>query len=202
MTTLRDVLRTGLAAAAAGAGLVHLVHAPGHLAEWAPLGGGFVLAGLLQLLLGLVLLARESRAWLAAGAAGSLLLVGAWALSRTTGLPLAPGGAEPVGQADALCVLLEVAVAAGALLLLRKPAALRRDPGRGVRAGATAALAAAVLSTTGAAVAAPAHEHPGGPCPARPVASGVDADRDGADDGVQEYFRCHLHEAHDGPHGH
>jgi len=196
VSSLRDVLRLSLAAAAAGAGLVHLVHAPDHVAEWAPLGAGFVLAGALQLLLAFVLVARESRGWLAAGAAGSLLLVGTWAVSRTVGLPLAPGGPEPVGRADLLCVLLETGVAAGALLLLRKPAALRRDPGRSARAGVTAALAAAVLSTTGAAVAAPAHEHPGGPCPVRPVASGVDRDGDGADDGVQEYFRCALHEAH------
>ena len=202
MSSLRDVLRTALAVAAAGAGVVHLVHAPDHLAEWPPLGAGFVLAGLVQLLVALVLLARESRGWLLAAVASSAVLVSAWGVSRTVGLPLAPGGAEPVGRADALCVLLELGVAAGATLLLLRPAVLRRDPGRGVRAGVTAALAAAVLSTTGAAVAAPAHEHPGGPCPARPVASGVDADADGADDGVQEYFRCALHEAHAGPHPH
>jgi hypothetical protein len=201
VSTLRDGFRTALAVASAGAGLVHLAHAPDHLAAWAPLGAGFVLAGLLQLLLSLVLLVREDRGWLVVAATGSLLLAGAWGLSRTTGLPFAPGGAEPVGRADLLCVLLELTVAAGALVLLRR-ATLRSDPGRRTRWGVTAVLTAAVLSTTGAALAAPAHEHPGGPCPARPVASGVDGDRDGADDGVQEYFRCALHEAHAGPHGH
>lgn len=195
MSSLREPLRAGLALGSAGAGLVHLQHAPGHLAEWVPLGAGFVLAGLAQVLLALVLLVRESRAWLVLGAAVQLTCVVAWALSRTVGLPLVPVGPQPVGRADLLCVALELAVAAGALVLLR-PSALRRVTGRRTRTGVTTLLTAAVLSTTGAAVASPAHEHPGGPCPARPVASGTDADGDGADDGVQDDFRCALHEAH------
>ncbi|MGB8651192.1 MAG: hypothetical protein WCD35_11080, partial [Mycobacteriales bacterium] len=55
----------------------------------------------------------------------------------------------------------------------------------------------AVLATTGVAVAAPDHAHGGAPCPSRPVASGVDRDHDGADDGVQAYFACQLLHEHD-----
>lgn len=164
MTTLRVPARHGLALAALGAGAIHLAHGPEHLAAWAPLGAGFVAAGVLQLLWAVALLRRDSRPLLAAGAAGSLLFVGVWAVSRTTGLPLGPEAFEraPVGVADLTCALLELTVAAGALTLLRRPRLLEVEVGSRTRWAATGALAAVLLSSSGVALAAPApegHQH-------------------------------------------
>lgn len=195
--TRRDALRQALSLACLGAGAIHLALGPDHLQEWAPLGVGFYAAGALQVVWGARLWRREARTWLAAGAAGSALFVLTWLVSRTTGLPLAPDGAEQVGRADLLCVVLESVVAVGALTLLRRPAAgrTRVRRARTVLAGTTVV----VLGLTGAALAAPVHQHGAAhSCPARPVASGVDANHDGADDGVQAYFRCQLHAAHEG----
>ena len=57
-------------------------------------------------------------------------------------------------------------------------------------------VAVAVFASTGVAVAAPGHGH-GAACPTAAVASGVDANHNGADDGVEDYFRCVLIHEHD-----
>jgi len=196
ISTRRDAARLALALASAGAGAIHLALGPEHLREWAVLGTGFYVSGALQLLWSAALLRRER--WLVTGALGSLLFVGVWLVSRTTGLPLGPERWEPeaVGRADVLCVALELAVAAGALLLVRRPLA-GRAPARLAR-WAVALAAAAVVASTGAAVADPAHSHHGGPaCAASATPTGVDANHDGADDGVQAWFRCQLLHEHD-----
>ena len=193
ISTKRDAARLGLALAAAGAGAIHLALGPEHLSEWALLGAGFYVSGTLQLLWAALLVRRERL--LTVGALASLLFVGVWLVSRTTGLPFGPERwqAEAVGRADLVCVGLESWVAAGALVLARRPGLGRS--GRRRSAGALVAAAAlVVLASTGAAVASPAHEHQ---CPQAAVRSGVDADHDGADDGVQDYFRCQLLHEHD-----
>src|SRR4051795_1654613 len=48
--TQRTAARLILAAAAVGAGAIHLAFAPEHLVEYRPLGIGFIAAGVLQLL--------------------------------------------------------------------------------------------------------------------------------------------------------
>jgi len=198
ISTRRDAARLALALASAGAGTIHLALGPEHLREWAVLGTGFYVSGALQLLWAALLVRRERL--LTAGAVVSLLFVGVWLVSRTSGLPLGPERwqAESVGRADLLCVALEVVVAAAALVLLRRPGA-GRAPARRLATRTVVALAAAVvLASTGAAVAAPAHDHdPAAACPTRPVPTGVDADHDGADDGVSAYFRCQLLHEHD-----
>lgn len=203
--------RVALAVAAAGAAVIHLSAAPSHLGEWPPLGLAFLAAAVLQLGWAAALLRRDSRRLLAAGAVGMLALVATWLASRTTGLPLGPhaGTAEPVGLADALCVLLEVPVAAGALLLLRRPAGLTRPAGRRTRA-ALAGVALAVTAAAGVAVAQPPHHghaHPAATTsadlPGTPmVETGVDANTNGVDDGVEAYFAGELLKGHDDHEGH
>lgn len=205
ISTRRDAARLALALGTAGAGAIHLALGPEHLREWALLGTGFYVSGALQLLWAALLLRRERL--LVTGALGSLLFVGVWLVSRTTGLPLGPERwqAEAVGRADVVCVVLELVVAVAALTLVRRPGAGRAPARRLTTRSAVALAAAAVLASTGAAVAAPAHEHGHShthvaPCAAQPTPTGVDADHDGADDGVQAWFRCQLLHEHDHHH--
>ena len=157
----RAAARLVLAAAAAGAGLIHFAVAPAHLAEYRPLGIAFVVAGVLQLLWAAGLLRRDSVRLLRVGAAGSLVFVGAYLVSRTVGLPFGPAAmqAEPLGTADLVCCGLEVVTALGALALSSSPRLLVR-PLRAGTVAVTAALLLGVTGGTGVALAAPpAHQH-------------------------------------------
>ena len=122
----------GLASAAvftAGAGAVHLAVVPDHLAEYLPFGAFFVVVGLGQLAASVALLWRPSRRLLGLIAAGAAALVGLWAVSRTTGLPVGPEGAwepEQVGVPDVVCVALEVAAVVVLVGLVRRGARPRR----------------------------------------------------------------------------
>ena len=92
-------LRVALALAAAAA--VHLVMAPVHLEEGAGHVAFFLLTGVGQLVLAVLVLLAPSRhlhtvAW------SGLALIGLWAASRTVGVA---GPREPVGSWD-LCVVL------------------------------------------------------------------------------------------------
>ncbi len=183
-----------------GAGVIHLSLGPEHMSQWVVLGTGFYVAGALQVAWGVALL-RTGRRLLTVGALGSLLFIAMWVVSRTSGLPVGPeaGQAESVGIADTLCVGLEAVVLLGALVLLRRPTAGLAPAGRRAVVTVLSAVTLGVLATTGVAVAAPSHGH-GAPCPASAVASGVDANRNGADDGIEYYFRCQLLHSHDDGH--
>jgi hypothetical protein len=202
-STRRDAARKALALSSVGAGAIHLALGPEHLSEWVVLGTGFYLSGFLQLAWGVLLLRAESRRLLALGALGSVLFIGVWLVSRTTGLPLGPeaGHAEAVGRADLLCVALEAVVALGALTLLRRPAAGRDPAGRLATRSVLAGVALAVLATSGVAIAAPGHPHEVGhevgDCPPVATRTGVDANHNGADDGVEASFGCQLLHEHD-----
>jgi hypothetical protein len=162
-TTRRDAARQALALASVGAGAIHLAFGPEHMSEWALLGTGFYLSGVLQLAWGAWAAVTESRRQLAVGATGSLLFIGVWLVSRTTGMPFGPEAWQPeaVGRADLLCIALEAVVAVGALTLLRRPTAGLAPAGRVAVRGLLSGVALAVLATTGVAVAAPTHEHGG-----------------------------------------
>lgn len=189
------VARLLLGAAAVGAGVIHLAFAGEHLEEYLPLGIGFVGAGVVQIFWGLLVSTRESRRLLLAGGAFSLLFVGVYLMSRTTGLPLGPEAFEPegFGRADLLCCALEVPVAVGALVLARRPTAPRRAAGRRSLLVLLAGLLL-VGGATGSALAAPAHEHGHG-CPAAPVLTG-ELSEQGVDTGVTAYFSCKLLHEH------
>jgi hypothetical protein len=203
MPSDRTVVRLALGAAAIGAGVIHLAFAPEHLTEYLPLGIGFLTAGVLQIGWGAAMVALDSRRLLLAGAAGSLLFVGVYIMTRTIGLPLGPDAFKPetFGAADLLCCALELPVAGGAYLLARRPTALRRRLHPSL-AAAVAAAFVLVGSATAYAATAPAHEHPHehAACPTAPVRTGV-LDARGVDTGVTSYFACMLEHEHDGHHG-
>ncbi|MCU1595032.1 MAG: hypothetical protein JWO12_2424 [Frankiales bacterium] len=199
MTTRRDAVRQALALSSVGAGAIHVALGPEHMSEWAVLGIGFYVSGFLQLAWGARLVMTESRRLMAFGVFQSVLYVGVWLMSRTTGLPLGPQQwqAESSGRADLICIALESVVALGALYLLRKPAAGHAPAGRLAVRGVLSAVALTVLATTGVAVAAPSHEHSGRPCPLKAVLTGTDNNHNGADDGNEAYFGCLLRHEHD-----
>ena len=111
------------AAAAAGSAFVHFAVAPAHFAEWWGFGLFFVVCAEVQLGWALLLGRTHGRRLLAVGLTGSLLLVGLWTLSRTTGLPFGPepGVPEAVGVPDLVSVLLEVLTAAACAWALAAP---------------------------------------------------------------------------------
>ena len=201
--TQRTAARLVLAAAAVGAGAIHLAFAREHLAEYLPLGLGFVAAGVFQLLWGAVVAVRDSPRWLYAGGVLSLVVVGVYLLSRTVGLPLGPEAfeAEAVGLSDLICCALEVPVGLAAIALARHPRALRRRLGlRWAAALAAGFVLVGSASTTAIAVGG-AHVHEHGDkhehaCPSQPVRTGI-ADERGVDTGVTAYFTCLLEHQHD-----
>jgi hypothetical protein len=186
-----------LSLATLGAGAIHLLHAPSHVSEWAPLGIGFYAAGVLQIGWAGAIVVFGSRRLLYGGALFSAVFVGFYLLTRTLGMPVGPDAFQPeaFGRADVLCTALEAPVAVGALLLAQHRQGLRMTR----RLVAVFSLSAVfVTSATGVALAAPPHHHYGG-CEAAPVLTGV-LDARGVDTGVTTYFRCKLLHSHDGKH--
>lgn len=120
----------GLAAAASiGAGAIHCIAAGVH-AEHVTLSRLFILAGVAQILVGAWALRGSRRASSMAIVAVNAIAVGAWAVSRTTGVSWIPGleQRESAGLADSLCALLgSIAVVAG-LWSLRSVTARRPVP--------------------------------------------------------------------------
>ncbi|HRW37103.1 MAG: hypothetical protein KDB04_01730 [Acidimicrobiales bacterium] len=110
-----------LAAASAGAGLIHAAMATVHADIWQD-RYGFAAAAVFQVgVAGALLVGRPGRRLVALAVAGNAFLVAMWAWSRTAGLPWGEtaGVAEEVGPIDLATVLLQVvAVAVGARLLL------------------------------------------------------------------------------------
>ena len=126
-------------------------------------------AALAQAVWGALVLARPSARLVAAGVAGNVAIIAAWALSRTAGLPIGPdaGTPEPVAALDAVATAFELGVVVTALALLAGGRFVRPFA---VRTTGRFAFAAAVVvfSITGTALAqddaghhppAPAHEH-------------------------------------------
>jgi hypothetical protein len=138
------------AASAAAAGFVHFAVAPEHFGEWWGFGTFFVLCGEVQLGWALLVRRTPGKAVLSVGVAGSLLLVGLWAVSRTSGLPLGPepGVPEAVGTADVLAVALELVTAASCAWALtrRRATPLPRPLVLGALAVIALAAGSALLS--------------------------------------------------------
>jgi hypothetical protein len=113
-----------LAALSAAAGVIHLVMVPSHVAEFAAEGIAFAVTGWLQLLLAVRLWTRPSRPVLMLTVLANVAFIGAWAVSRTAGLPFGPhaGHAESVSVVDLTCVGLEAALVLLAVALLLRPA--------------------------------------------------------------------------------
>ena len=107
-----------------GAQAIHTAVLPSHWVQWRVEGLFFLGLALIEgaLAAGL-LLAPSRRVALVAGGA-SLATVAVWAWTRTLGLPLGPGAGtpEPVGRADLVATLLEVATAVALLPRAARPA--------------------------------------------------------------------------------
>jgi hypothetical protein len=164
-------IRALLAGLSAAAGAIHLVMVGSH-AEASTLDGmQFALAGWLQIGLAFWLFSRPSRLAYALNLGLNLGLIGAWAVSRTVGLPWGAhaGVAEDVGRVDLLCVGIEVVlVLVSAVLLLRPQLAMTaRGPLIGVLAAVPlltvmALTTAALASGEAAEHGGPGHSHDGG----------------------------------------
>jgi hypothetical protein len=147
----------------AGAALIHVGVTGSHFQQWWAAGLFFLVAALAQFGWAVWCWTKPaSRSILLAGAAGSAALVLVWAVTRTTGLPFGPeaGVAESAGLADVLCVGLEVASGALALVAtlgLARERLMHPAPRRA--AMLTAGVAALVVVASGTALAAPEHDH-------------------------------------------
>jgi len=104
-----------------------------------------------QLVWGVVSLGQAPRWWLAAGAAGNLVVAVTWVVSRTAGLPVGEyaGITLPAGFPDALATALEAVVVAGAAALLVRGHGPVRALARSPRVAVAAAVAAAALTLAG-----------------------------------------------------
>jgi hypothetical protein len=154
-----------LAALVAGAGAIHFAMGPIHASDSLTDGILFALTGWFQISLAIALAVRPNRGVLIATIVSSIVFMGAWALSRTAGLPWGShaGVAEDVGSIDLLAVVFEGLAALGATyLLVRKPAGytFRFRPAMLAAAALPALL---VMGATTAVVASPdAMGHSGG----------------------------------------
>jgi hypothetical protein len=144
-----------LVALSAAAGMVHLSVASDHFGEYFLFGLFFVVAGVAQIAWAALVTAVGPVDRLLHLAVANALVVVLWVFSRTTGVPLGPGSGrpEPVGYADAVTTVCELATVALALALLsrRRATRLRRSAVLwSVPLLITPTAALAVLSAVGA----------------------------------------------------
>jgi len=97
------------AALSVGAAAIHFAAAPIHLEELGPIGLGFVVAGTFQAAWALAWLIEGSRGVVRLGVVGNLAVLGAWAWSRTIGLPVGPlaGTPEPIAAPDTAATVFQ-----------------------------------------------------------------------------------------------
>jgi signal transduction histidine kinase len=109
-----------LMACSVGAALVHADVIDSHFQVSALYGWFFVLSAFTQLAWGLLAVWRLDRALLVWGAVGNGLIVLLWVVTRTVGLPVGPQPWQPetTGAFDVLATALELALVAGAIVLL------------------------------------------------------------------------------------
>ena len=147
-----------LAALSMAAAAIHFAVMGEHFAEYVAYGVFFSVVAWLQASWAVGVIALPSRSVLLAGLLGNALVVVVWVLSRTTGLPIGPeaGAPEPAAFVDVLSTIIELAIGAGAaLLMLRgRPTAgsTRHRPGSLTLAALVVVLA--VLTTWSVAIAA------------------------------------------------
>jgi hypothetical protein len=104
-----------------------------------------------QLVWGVVTMGQAPRWWLALGAAGNLVVVVIWVVSRTAGLPVGEYAdvTLPVGFPDGLATALEAVIVAGAVALMVRGDGPVRSLARSPRVAVAAAVVAAALTLAG-----------------------------------------------------
>ena len=134
-----------LGSLSAGAAVVHFSVAPEHFREDFWFGLFFVVVGTLQLAWGAAILAGESKRLYTGGAVGNAIVLGVWAVSRTTGLPFGPGAGtpEPIGLIDGVATAYEAVIVAGSLYSGGAGSAIRRSAA--VKPGRRSALVVYIL---------------------------------------------------------
>ena len=162
-----------VAAASAGAGLVHMAFAPDHLSQSATHGAFFLVVAWVQLGVAWALGTGRAPRWLLLGTAlFDAAVIGVWLASRTVGVD---GAVEQAGFPDAVATGLEVVVVIGAGLLAMGWMGPRIRMGTvhawaGISAVAAVALVSAAVAPSPAAThshelagasvnAGPAHDH-------------------------------------------
>jgi hypothetical protein len=153
-------MSTIIAVLLAAAGGLHLAALPGHLNESAAAATFFAAVALGQLLGAVLVITRPSPRTTVAIVVGNVVVLGIWAVSRTTGLPVGGelGVAEPLGALDGLAAVAEILVVAGALTVLRRAGmiSLRSAGWQPVMAMSVVWLAAAGVATG---LVGPGHHH-------------------------------------------
>ncbi len=197
-----------MASLSAAAAVVHFVMVPSHMDEFAAEGIAFAVAGWLQLLVAFYLWTQPTRALLGFSVLANLGFIGAWAVSRTAGLPFGPhsGVAEEASLVDVTAVSLEAGLIVLALAIAFRPrlADISLPPGLGVAVPlAVAVITSAVLASpearshghqadegvaAGAMVSADGHAHGGG------AADGAATDAATDDRGLSLLTNGHHHE--------
>ncbi|HEY7265645.1 MAG TPA: hypothetical protein VH589_29690 [Trebonia sp.] len=112
----------------------------------------FVVVAAAQLVWAAVALVRAPRWWLALGAAGNLVVVAIWVVSRTAGLPsgvFAGGTTLPAKFPDTLATILEAVVVIGAAALMVRGRDLARSAAHAPGITAAATVVAGVLTIFG-----------------------------------------------------
>ena len=91
------------------AGAIHLAQVGSHFAQDWTFGLFFLVVGGIQVVGGVLLLARRRSLWFWLGIAGSGAVIAVWVVSRSVGLPFGPelSHTEEIGSADAAASLLE-----------------------------------------------------------------------------------------------
>lgn len=138
-----------------GAGLVHIAVVREHLSESWSHGVFFAAVGLAQVGWALWALQGTSVPRPRLTVAATLGLIGLWAMSRTMGLPFGLGGKEPVGTADVLAMVLQVALILCIAAAVASTATARREvPQRSAAPALAAARFVALLAVGALAVSA------------------------------------------------
>src|SRR5215217_4108102 len=157
--------RVVLAALLAGAAGTHFAMAPAHADEWLAEGIAFAATGWAQVVLAVAVVVRPTRRVLGLGILVNLLVLAAYFLSRTAGLPLGPeaGESEPFAFIDVLIAAFEVLFVVGAGLALALPSPEDRWRWRPVpvAAGLSVLLVAGLTSGALASPSARDHAHGG-----------------------------------------
>jgi hypothetical protein len=139
----------------AGAAAIHASAAGPHFGEHVVLGALFAVTAVAQAAWAALVLTAPSARLLAAGVAGNVGVVVAWAMSRTIGLPFGPEPPEPVGAIDLAATSFEVVIVAASVLLLAAGGPYRAVSGRAAKRFATVGAVAVVALTAAAYAATP-----------------------------------------------
>lgn len=158
------LLVAGLAAASVGSALIHLAVVPEHWGNYRIAALFFIALAAFQLVWAALVVARPSRELYLVGAAVTLVTIGLWVVSRTTGMPVGPLAHVPeaIGRPDIVSTVLEEFIVLGTLLLAfgRLPEVPLDRPGY---LGGVSSLGVGVAAVTLYALAAVRMSHGGMP---------------------------------------